>query len=265
MHDWEAQGPCLECGVQLCYDCTWTCTHCSMPACPLHIPHSSCGEAEGIRFCMERQVRSCPGSPTRSSLPVEVAACCASAVGKEEISCPRKGTAHELPVVGNGIDHGQPTTSPSASLAPSRSSRASSTSPCASLASLCDGRSDGAGARTRVRASRADGIDEDERGDGAGADGRDDADRRSDGARAGASDEILDAGAIFISTGSHAFRLPGRDFNILEVFDSDTISTINRIPRHVLIQGGGILGIEFASMLGQAGTKITLVEMTSVI
>ncbi len=42
VHDWDAQGPCLECGVQLCFDCTWTCTYCSMPACPLHIPHSFC-------------------------------------------------------------------------------------------------------------------------------------------------------------------------------------------------------------------------------
>merc|ERR1712000_510438 len=74
---------------------------------------------------------------------------------------------------------------------------------------------------------------------------------------------LLNTSAVFICTGSHAFRLPGIDFDIPEVFDTDTISNIDWIPRHVLIQGGGIIGIEFASILGQAGTKITVVEKMS--
>jgi NAD(P) transhydrogenase len=74
---------------------------------------------------------------------------------------------------------------------------------------------------------------------------------------------ILNTDAVFISTGSHAFRPPGVDFDIPEVFDSDTIATINWIPQHIVVQGGGIIGIEFGSILGQAGTKITVIERSS--
>ncbi len=38
----DPHGPCLECRIQLCFDCAWQCGICGMTACPEQVPHSVC-------------------------------------------------------------------------------------------------------------------------------------------------------------------------------------------------------------------------------
>jgi NAD(P) transhydrogenase len=49
-------------------------------------------------------------------------------------------------------------------------------------------------------------------------------------------------------------------FSDPEVNDSDTILQLDRIPRAMVILGGGVIGCEYASIFAALGTRITLVE-----
>jgi NAD(P) transhydrogenase len=65
---------------------------------------------------------------------------------------------------------------------------------------------------------------------------------------------------ILISTGSSPFRPSNIPFDHPRVVDADGILTIDFMPRSMLIVGGGVIGSEYASVFGEIGTKVTLVE-----
>lgn len=44
------------------------------------------------------------------------------------------------------------------------------------------------------------------------------------------------------------------------VVTSDTIGTLKQIPRTMIVVGGGVIGVEYASFFAALGTKVTLVE-----
>eukprot|EP00439_Symbiodinium_sp_Y106_P079609 s6_g18.t1 len=73
--------------------------------------------------------------------------------------------------------------------------------------------------------------------------------------------------AVVIATGSKANRLPMIPFDVPGVYDSDTIGEIDYIPRLMLglgftmvVQGGGIIGLEYANIFAKMGTKVIVVE-----
>lgn len=65
---------------------------------------------------------------------------------------------------------------------------------------------------------------------------------------------------IIVATGSVASHLPGTPFDNKYVFDSDTIKDLGRTPRRLVIQGGGIIGIEYAFIMRQLGAEVLVVE-----
>ena len=65
--------------------------------------------------------------------------------------------------------------------------------------------------------------------------------RRPDG-----SEELLHCSAVVVATGSRANRLPMIDFDLPGVFDSDTVSQLDFIPKSMVVQGGGIIGGAFS-------------------
>ncbi|MBI5495239.1 MAG: Si-specific NAD(P)(+) transhydrogenase [Deltaproteobacteria bacterium] len=77
--------------------------------------------------------------------------------------------------------------------------------------------------------------------------------------RAGGT-ERLTADFVLIATGSQPFRPPNVPFDDREVFDSDTILDIDRIPTSMTVVGGGVIGCEYASVFAALGPKVTLVE-----
>lgn len=79
----------------------------------------------------------------------------------------------------------------------------------------------------------------------------------------GVSARRLDAEAILIVTGSRPFRPPGIPFDDPGVHDSDTILAIDRIPGVMTVLGGGVIGIEYASMFAALGAEVHLVEKRS--
>ena len=66
---------------------------------------------------------------------------------------------------------------------------------------------------------------------------------------------------IIIATGSSSFNIPipGTDLN--HVLDSDKILEIDHLPKKIVIIGGGVIGLEFASYFSMLGISVTVIEM----
>jgi NAD(P) transhydrogenase len=81
-----------------------------------------------------------------------------------------------------------------------------------------------------------------------------------DAHRVQAGDRVLEADFVLVATGSTPRHPPGFDFGDPEVFDSDTILDLDRIPESLAVVGGGVIGSEYACVFAALGTKITLIE-----
>jgi dihydrolipoamide dehydrogenase len=65
---------------------------------------------------------------------------------------------------------------------------------------------------------------------------------------------------LVIATGSYPRSLPGLDFDGTRVLSSDHVLELAEVPPRVAIIGGGVVGAEFASMLVDMGSDVTLLE-----
>lgn len=65
---------------------------------------------------------------------------------------------------------------------------------------------------------------------------------------------------FLIAVGAQPHRPPNVDFNNTSVFDSDNILTRRELPRELTVVGGGVIGIEYASMFAALGVSITIVD-----
>jgi dihydrolipoamide dehydrogenase len=65
---------------------------------------------------------------------------------------------------------------------------------------------------------------------------------------------------LVIATGSTPRSLPGLDFDGVRVLSSDHVLELTELPPRVAIIGGGVIGAEFASMLVDMGSEVTILE-----
>jgi NAD(P) transhydrogenase len=65
---------------------------------------------------------------------------------------------------------------------------------------------------------------------------------------------------FLVATGSRPHHPPNIPFDDEDVDDSDTILQIDRLPKTMLIVGGGVIGCEYASMFAAMRVDVTLVE-----
>jgi pyruvate/2-oxoglutarate dehydrogenase complex dihydrolipoamide dehydrogenase (E3) component len=70
----------------------------------------------------------------------------------------------------------------------------------------------------------------------------------------------LTADLIFINTGARPVRpsLPGLDD--VPALNSTTIMELESVPQHLLVLGGGYIGLEFSQMFRRFGSRVTLVQ-----
>ena len=70
----------------------------------------------------------------------------------------------------------------------------------------------------------------------------------------------LTADKIFINTGARPRKpsLPGLDS--VPALDSTSIMELNELPEHLLVLGGGYIGVEFGQMFRRFGSDVTLVQ-----
>jgi len=65
---------------------------------------------------------------------------------------------------------------------------------------------------------------------------------------------------IVLATGSVPKSLPGLEIDGDRVISSDHALTLDRIPQSVVVLGGGVIGVEFASVWRSFGAEVTIVE-----
>ncbi|MDD2498700.1 MAG: dihydrolipoyl dehydrogenase [Desulfitobacteriaceae bacterium] len=72
--------------------------------------------------------------------------------------------------------------------------------------------------------------------------------------------ETLDAKNILIATGSLPTMLPIPGMELPKVMTSNEVLELDRIPKSMVIIGGGVVGIEFAGIFHSFGTEVTVLE-----
>ncbi|GGB34528.1 dihydrolipoyl dehydrogenase [Lentibacillus populi] len=65
---------------------------------------------------------------------------------------------------------------------------------------------------------------------------------------------------VLIATGSSPRTLPGLEIDGTYVMTSDEALQMEALPKTIIIVGGGVIGIEWASMLADFGVAVTVVE-----
>jgi dihydrolipoamide dehydrogenase len=81
-----------------------------------------------------------------------------------------------------------------------------------------------------------------------------------DGTPGGGGDRTLNATDIILATGSRVKSLPGLTPDGARIVTSDDILKLDTLPADIVIVGAGAVGVEFASMFHDVGTKVTLLE-----
>lgn len=76
----------------------------------------------------------------------------------------------------------------------------------------------------------------------------------------GSEEKVAFKNAI-IAVGSHAIKLPFVPYDDPRILDSTSALQLERIPEHLLILGGGIIGLEMATVYQSLGAKITVAEL----
>jgi dihydrolipoamide dehydrogenase len=76
----------------------------------------------------------------------------------------------------------------------------------------------------------------------------------------GDENEILIPKNVIIATGSRPRTLPGLDVDGKYIMTSDEALQLKEVPKSIIIVGGGVIGIEWASMLNDFGSEVTVVE-----
>ncbi len=73
--------------------------------------------------------------------------------------------------------------------------------------------------------------------------------------------ESYRAKSVIIATGSVPVELPFLKFDEKRVLSSTGALTIPAVPRHLLVIGGGVIGLELGSVWRRLGAKVTVVEL----
>jgi NAD(P) transhydrogenase len=80
--------------------------------------------------------------------------------------------------------------------------------------------------------------------------------------------EVLGHGETQVLEGRHILLAPGTrpsrpghiPFNGQTVFDSDEVLSLNRVPRSMIVVGGGVIGLEYAIMFATLGVQVTVID-----
>jgi len=71
---------------------------------------------------------------------------------------------------------------------------------------------------------------------------------------------ILTADTVVINTGAKPFIPPIEGLNEIAYLTNETLLDIDEVPKHLLIIGGGYIGLEFAQMFHRFGAKVSVIE-----
>ena len=72
--------------------------------------------------------------------------------------------------------------------------------------------------------------------------------------------QVLDTKAIVIATGSDVARLKGIDIDEKRIVSSTGALALAEVPKHLLVVGAGVIGLELGSVWRRLGAQVTVVE-----
>ncbi|ALN76485.1 dihydrolipoyl dehydrogenase [Staphylococcus agnetis] len=72
--------------------------------------------------------------------------------------------------------------------------------------------------------------------------------------------ELLPNDYVLIATGSKPIELPMLPFDHRVILSSDDMMQLSTLPKRMAIVGGGVIGLEFASLLNSFGVEVTIIE-----
>ncbi|MFL5752370.1 MAG: dihydrolipoyl dehydrogenase [Bacteroidia bacterium] len=81
-------------------------------------------------------------------------------------------------------------------------------------------------------------------------------------AKADGSKEQIESGKTIIATGSKPSSLPGIEIDKKRIITSTEALELQEVPKHMIIIGGGVIGLELGSVYARLGAKISVVEFT---
>ena len=73
-------------------------------------------------------------------------------------------------------------------------------------------------------------------------------------------DRLISGRHVVLATGSRPKSLPGLEIDGVQVVNSDQALQLDRIPASVIVLGGGVIGVEFASIWKSFGATVTIIE-----
>jgi pyruvate/2-oxoglutarate dehydrogenase complex dihydrolipoamide dehydrogenase (E3) component len=71
---------------------------------------------------------------------------------------------------------------------------------------------------------------------------------------------LLESGKIFIDTGARARIPPIPGLESVGPLTNETLLALTRLPGHLLVLGGGYVGLEFAQMFRRFGSRVTIIH-----
>jgi dihydrolipoamide dehydrogenase len=73
-------------------------------------------------------------------------------------------------------------------------------------------------------------------------------------------EESLQAKAVLLATGSEPIGLPALPFDGTFIVSSTEALSFDKVPHHLIVVGGGYIGLELGSVWSRLGSKVTVVE-----
>ncbi len=78
--------------------------------------------------------------------------------------------------------------------------------------------------------------------------------------KADGSQEVIESAKSIIATGSKPASLPGIEIDKKRIITSTEALEMTEIPKHLIIIGGGVIGLELGSVYGRLGSKVSVIE-----
>ena len=76
----------------------------------------------------------------------------------------------------------------------------------------------------------------------------------------GSKSEKVKAKNILIATGSSVINIPGIEIDEKTIVSSTGALSFSKVPKHLVVIGGGVIGLELGSVWNRLGSKVTVVE-----
>src|ERR687894_1857153 len=74
------------------------------------------------------------------------------------------------------------------------------------------------------------------------------------------TETTLEAGHILLATGSEPIVLPFLPYNGKTIIGSTEALSFDRVPEHLMVVGGGYIGLELGSVWKRLGAKVSVIE-----